>query len=90
MTIKYRSITLAHNVNLVLSTTRHTRRTQIGLHACCRSSVCGAQVSFLAKSHIPRGRAGGEASAGRLGDDGLPLAPLLLLQSEHGAARHEA
>ena len=27
---------------------------------------------------------------GRLGDDGLPLAALLLLQSEHGAARHEA
>ena len=38
-----------------------------------------------------RGREGARSqSTGRLGDDGLPLAPLLLLQSEHGAARHQA
>ena len=53
--------------------------------------------SVLTSQKPPRARArprGGEESVNwaprGLGDDGLPPAPLLLLQSEHGAARHQA
>ena len=47
-------------------------------------------INLSSRKPPPARGARSQSSTGRLGDDGLPPAPLLLLQSEHGAARHEA
>ena len=58
--------------------------------SCRMLSLCFNVASVPAKNRTARPQGGGESAGRCFSDNSLPLAPLLLLQGEHGAARHEA